>query len=438
MPLWCCCSCLNVFAILGCVKCFYVCSIVLAAMMNKRLVLTLVLINYLPSLFFVVLQASSLAFGLVVAAVLSVVINYKNTYLREMPRRATLVAAVVVVGLILQSLYLYVAADSQKPLTVVFLPILLVGVYFFGRRFVEQTPEELDATVFAFLLLTIVLGWLGYFGVSKIGGYVSYAKAVAPFSEESHFALSLGLFAVAYSGICSFQKYVFIFLNLAALSILFPSLTLLTFVVLVFVVGFARAFPGYFFISGGVIATVLFIVVSAVVGQVEYFSDRLTFEDTDNMTTLVWLQGWDLAVNNFISTYGVGLGFQMLGQDGTQLSDISYRTKDIAGGFKNLDDGGFVAAKVVAELGVIGLALSVLYVLFVGWFLIYLADKNRVLAFRRSRREHSSLKVMYLGTLVFGFVVEFFFRGYGYFSPGVFFVIAALVSLKYEKRNVRG
>lgn len=398
--------------------------------MNRRIFLTLVVVSYLPSVFFVALDASSLALGLVVSAFLGIFINYKGAYLHALPKRTALVCGFVLLFLILQSLYLFVEKDAQKPLTVVFLPVLVVSAYFFERRFCEASAEELDATVFAFLVLTIVLGWLGYFGVTKVGGYASRIKSVLPFSEESHYALCLGLFSVAYCAICSYKKYFFLIVNLIALSLFFPSLTLFTFSILVVSVGFARFAPGYFFISSIVLVVAVVFVLGSVVGDIEYFSSRLSFDDTDNLTTLVWLQGWDLAVNNFISTSGFGLGFQMLGLDGTQLSEVSYSASKIAGDFKNIDDGGFVAAKLVAEFGFVGLILVMLYFFFFVRFLFILANKDLVIPFSGARDVKPRIGFVFLNALVFGFVVEFTFRGFGYFSPGAFFLMSAFMSKK--------
>lgn len=407
-------------------------------MISIRILLTFLLVNYLPSLFFVVLKASSLALGLVVAAILSIVINYKAAYVRRIPARLFLYATVFVVGIVLQSIYLYAYYEAQKPLTAAFLPFIFLAIYFFSRRFCELTARELDGTIFLFLCITVIAGWMGFLGLSKVGGYSEYAKAVAPFSEESHFALCAGLFSVAYCSVCSKWRYLFLLINLLGLSVLFPSLTLLTFTVLVLVVGLARLLPGYFLVVGSAAFVILAVGLSVLFSQVDYFSSRLTFEDTDNMTTLVWLQGWDLAINNFQSTYGLGLGFQMLGSASTQLSEITYRTSDIAGGFKNLDDGGFVVAKLVAEFGVCGLLLSIAYLWALCRFLIVLADVDRVVPFGERKRAAAKEKMsMYLMALLFGYFVEMFFRGYGYFSPGAFFVVSALVSLGYLRTAAR-
>lgn len=404
--------------------------------MNKRMFLTLSVVSYLPSVFFVSLDASSLALGLVVAAFLVIFINYKSTYLHRIPKRTLLVCTTSLIFIVLQSLYLFAVKDAQKPLTALFLPVLIVSAYFFERRFDEISAEELDATMFAFLLCTIILGWLGYFGLTKVGSYALKLKAVVPFSEESHYALCVGFFSVAYCSICARNKYLFVFVNLLALSLLFPSLTLFVFTILVASLGFARFSPGSFFYSSTILVALVLLVINFMVGDVEYFSSRLSFDDTDNLTTLVWLQGWDLALNNFMSTTGLGLGFQMLGQDGTKLSDISYKASEIAGGFQNLDDGGFVAAKLVAEFGVVGLMLVAIYGVVFVRFLLVLGNKDMVIPFSLSRRFHSHAAPMFLNAILFAFVVEFLFRGFGYFSPSVFFLLSAIMSKRTFPQRV--
>jgi len=103
-----------------------------------------------------------------------------------------------------------------------------------------------------------------------------------------------------------------------------------------------------------------------------YFKSRLTLDGLDNLTTLVFLQGWSLSYLNFFETTGLGLGFQMLGESGTKYSYFTDVIFKLTGGSLNVSDGGFFAAKLIAEFGVVGVITVFLYLFF---YVIFIKNK---------------------------------------------------------------
>jgi hypothetical protein len=172
------------------------------------------------------------------------------------------------------------------------------------------------------------------------------------------------------------------------------------------------------------------IVLSLLVNSNEYFSSRLSFADSENLTTLVFFQGWHLAFLNMMKTSGFGLGFQMLGMPGTYLPEISETIKTLTGNMFNLKDGGFLAAKVIAEFGVLGVIASLFYFVFITKF-IFQTNKFKNIHPKNIDMKYTSMnKLHLLNGLIFGFLVEYYFRGYGYFSPGLYLVFAILMSIR--------
>jgi hypothetical protein len=77
--------------------------------------------------------------------------------------------------------------------------------------------------------------------------------------------------------------------------------------------------------------------------------------EIDNISSLVYLQGWQDAWSNLQRTNGLGLGFSMMGC--TPLPDVSARSA-LANLFElelNAEDGSILFGKIVSEAGVLGI-----------------------------------------------------------------------------------
>ena len=84
--------------------------------------------------------------------------------------------------------------------------------------------------------------------------------------------------------------------------------------------------------------------------------------ETNNISSLVYMQGWDDAITNIIRTNGIGLGFNMMGCDPLPL--VGYRDTlinldpELVG--LNAQDGSFLVSKFISEFGVIGILIIIL------------------------------------------------------------------------------
>jgi hypothetical protein len=254
-------------------------------------------------------------------------------------------------------------------------------------------------------------------------------KPVFPYSEESHYALAIGMLACGQVYVDKTSRSLFILTNMFLLAILFPNLTLLVFFLIAAFIFTMRFQPIFFWtlLVSGLIGAIFF--AKFVLPHFEYFSSRLDFSETNNLTTLVFFQGWAMAWLNLVETQGVGLGFQMLGEVGTTYPHYTARIVDLTGREFNTSDGGLLAAKVIAELGILGVVLVGLYLIFILRFVIKgNAWRYRVNILPLVERQEAMKRLMLLG-FAFGFLVEVFLRGYGYFSPGVFWLVTILYAL---------
>ncbi|MFO3722735.1 hypothetical protein [Pseudomonas sp. HLMP] len=396
-----------------------------------RLVMSLLLLFVVPSFLFVFFKLSSLAPGLLLACMCILAINIRGLLGFRVSAAGILMFAFMFGGAFAFGAYAYLSAGESKSLiSLLFFFVIAVAVLL-GQSIVNYDFCIFNRALIFVLITLILLGWLKLFWQPSFLGYENYSKPVFPFSEESHYSLFLGIIACGVIVNLSVFASIFLILNMLVLAVLMPNLTLLLFSCICCFLFLLRIRLLYLW---GVL-----IVALALLGcflyffllENEYFKNRLDFSGADNLTALVFLQGWALAYSNFIGTSGFGLGFQMLGSNFTYLPEISEIIYRHAGQYFNVADAGFLAAKLIAELGVLGLLLSIFYL-----FLLFSVIFSMNYWLRRSSTLDSVEGVIVknyvaVGGIVFGFLVEFFFRGLGYFSPGVFlFFVALTVYLK--------
>ncbi|KPU53063.1 putative membrane protein [Pseudomonas fluorescens] len=397
-----------------------------------RIFSSLICLFFLSNFYFVTFESSSLAQGLLASAIVVSGLSYKKGLFFGFGLKKTSAFLGGVFLLLLISLVVFALSGNLKSLTAIALIPLMFASLCFAQRIATTNTNKILHTFFVFLILLIIFGWLGLLGVTQYGNYLRAAKGFPPFSEQSHYALSVGLIAVAYTFSASKKEFIFIFINLLAQALLLPNLTLLVFCALSAFAFSLRFRSKYYiiFLPPFLITTVWasFIFIS----EVDYFSNRLSFQDSTNVTTLVWIQGWELAHKTFFDTGGLGVGLQMLGLDESQLTEASYKIQNIAGRALNIEDGGFLASKIISETGAMGFAIVLLYILSICKFIKNMAWTNKSLKSGGGVND-SSRRRAFLGGMLFAFIVEMFFRGYGYFSPGLFLVFSAWLADKISK-----
>lgn len=373
---------------------------------------------FLPSFVFVTAAQSSLASGLLLVSFVVIFCLWRNIFLD-----VSLFFWFFLVGLFfflfLSSSLSLLRYGDDKPIRSLVLVVPLFSVLVLYREFLFLKASEWMFIFKALFWGLFLVGMLKFFYMPDFFNYWERPKRVFPFSEESHYALAIGGVALPLIASLSFRASSLVLSILLGFGLLYPSLTLLVYFVLgVFIVSLRwRLFVL-------VAVFVLGLILSVVLAD-EYFSSRLEFSG-DNLTTLVFLQGVELAYNSLFLNFGMGLGFQMLGGEGTPLLEVSEKIYLIAERYMNLDDGGFLAAKFVAEFGVLGVVICIAYSAFVFRAICFLFVLRRGGALREEQSD-LVLKVQMASGVVIAFFVELFLRGYGYFSPTMFFSFLFLV-----------
>lgn len=378
--------------------------------------LALLIILLMPTVPFYAGLASSLALGTSIAAAILIATWGIGGSVRLAKSRPTVLTSGALVTLIVSGIAMHATlASLAQPFdavravaSVIPLTLVLLSGCAFGRALATARSADIDRAVyqcFGLLCIVVLLATIG--AMQPTTG--PYFQPVFPFTEPSHFSLTfipvLMFCCVTSKG---YRCMLFLLLGVAA-ALLLQSLTLIVGCFLVAYTCFRGTVFLFLVIALGLAATQL---------DLSYYVARLDFAGEQNLSNLVYLQGWQLVGESLARSNGWGLGFQQLGLVGTNVpaSDLIYT---LVGNYLNVLDGGFTFAKLSSEFGVLGLILTVLY-LGIAWRAI------------RTLREVALGKVRLVSSMVLshsvfaGYLIEYFVRGSGYFTGTAILLVASL------------
>ncbi len=294
---------------------------------------------------------------------------------------------------------------------------LLLLVFLLGARAVagllySAPPAQLHRALRIVLAALLLVAAGGLLGIAPPAA-LPYEKPVFPFTEPSHFSLAFVPFLLYFAiGARGVQRLFWIVLGVA-LALQLQNMTLLAGTLLVALVCNLRT-----------AAVVLPIAVLAAAPFLDlyYFASRLDFSpESDNLSTLVFVQGWQLIAESLQRSSFWGLGFQQLGIGGTdvQFAELIHVLMDT---YVNLTDGGFTLSKLVSEFGLLGIALALLHLL------ATLRATERLRLHARGLQPLPAAQRLACAVVV-GFTIELLVRGAGYFTGSSLLYAASLFYL---------
>ncbi|MBT9500754.1 MAG: hypothetical protein IV092_05885 [Burkholderiaceae bacterium] len=243
------------------------------------------------------------------------------------------------------------------------------------------------------------------------------------FKEPSHLALAVTPLLLAMLFSPRRRDAIWALVGFAVLTTLSASSTLivmfLPLAVVVFLLRYWRELKWMTVLKAGLIAGLLGTALAAS-PYLDEFGARLegliTQDESSNLSSLVYLYGWDAALINFERTSGWGLGFNRMGCSPIPDSDFASIIDLIGDLNANYNDGSFTFAKVMSEAGWLsvvlwlGLALALIKR---AWTLAH-CDR---LFFQREVLAFAAIFVLVVGGLV---------RGSNYFAGPVLLGVYAL------------
>jgi hypothetical protein len=360
---------------------------------------------------FVALSTSSMAPGVIAACVFwifLVQVTLRRQFTLERADGGRLIVALVVIALLGAHIvlvnYQTGGVDFQRFfVSCAVLLILGTAASLAARKFLETRPRDLLQGANLALGCLFLIGIGAGLGVPAIGPQVS-GKPVIVFAEPSHFALAFLPVLLFRVSLAKRSTQVILVGCGLALAAALESATMVAGLLIISAV-FLRRFA--------LLLMLLMVAGGALAIDLTYYVSRLSFStDSDNLSTLVLLQGWENAILGFRDTGGIGVGFQQFGIVGP-IGDIAPRIAEILkGGSINLLDGGSTATKLIGELGIVGifLVIGILYV--TGRCALYIRRAQAI------SPEQRDVKLLFCCALVACYAFELLARGLGYFSPG--------------------
>jgi hypothetical protein len=305
-------------------------------------------------------------------------------------------------------------------LSVPTLLLMLAGGFSIATVFRERSAS-LNQAISLVRWTLIGLTVLSVIGLRPFQG--EWEKPVFPFSEPSHLALVLNPFLLHACIINRGMKRLLWLAGSTILAYLAASLTLLVGLALVALLSLP-------FLSIGIAAGTIFLASRLL--DLSYFTSRLDFNpDTQNISSLVYRQGWELLRDAIERTSAWGVGFQQLGYAPfrSPSADVLYA---ILRTDTNTRDGGFLIAKIVAELGILGMLLVLAYVV------IAFRAALQIRRVAQGRAPGVPPHVVFALCVVTSFSLDMFVRDVGYFaSSGLLFVASLYILWEYRVEKGR-
>lgn len=386
----------------------------------------LLLVSFLPTGVFYLWGAPSHATGVVIASgvlalVYAIAPERSRGHLRFEGWMSVVIGTMVALAIhFLIASWFNPTVIDRAGLSLLALVALLSGSYFLFAVLMNVNDASLEWAASLIRIAFIGFAVFGILGIQPAGAteLISNEKSVFPFAEPSHFAIAFSPFLLHGAAVNRGWRQLLWILIGFGVAYLLENLTLLVATTLTALI----CLPLSRLLAAG-------LTLGAGLGalDLEYYLQRLDLRYSEHISVLVYRQGWELVADALQRTRGWGVGFQQLGYVpfNSPSADMLFR---VLRSDSNILDGGFGAAKLLGELGPIGMALIGGYVYFavrLGWSL------------RKSIVRGTSLppKLVFASAVICGFAVEIFVRGLGYFSGSALLLVAALLTMRSVERT---
>jgi len=402
--------------------------------LRLRLLLLFSTVVFLPPLTYVILQLSSMSIGLGLGLLSCVLLANRLIIIRLAGSWILLWGSALALLFFHALIFTFYEISLSKTLSILLVLAMLIGSSSLSAVLEEASNKEIKAFLLFWCAIACVLGFVSPLLDVTILNYSTFEKAVYPFSEPSHYVLSFSGFFLALGLTSNFYRRVILTLILVALALVIESTLLLAVALGFYLLFFAR---GVRIRQHLILMIVLFSGFIALRGyDFSHFLERVDFAgDNQNLSALVYLQGWQelwLALEN---TKWVGYGFQNMGT--TEPGSYADLIFSIWGDYKHRANGSFLASKIVAEFGIVGIIAVFVYLVFFIKSMLFVINISRpVHRSGRAAKGSSDAAQLLAHSMIIVFFFELFARSVGYFSFGVVALFFSIFLL-YTRAAIR-
>lgn len=338
------------------------------------------------------------------------------------PRISLLVILIIILHLIMSALHM--PMDMLRAIGgLVLLMMMLIASAAFAEILLNFPEERIHEDLQGVLLIMLLVAIVGVFGIGPppVFGEM-WRRPFFPFAEPAGFALPFCPFFI-YACVEAGAKRRVLLLVFAAV-----GMAALHAATLALAIGLAA---GVTLKKRGLILFGSLSVGVLAATNLTYYTERLDFgSESENLSALVYVQGWQMLVEALENSNLLGLGFQQLGVQGTDVAAAQAIRAMRDGEDLNILDGGFVLAKLGAEFGVFGLLVALA---------LLVRILRSILILRRVARRDvrlSSVEVL-AHAIIATFMIHLLARSAGYFTGEVLMTLVALWVVCGGKLRVR-
>uniref|UniRef100_UPI004047E9B3 hypothetical protein n=1 Tax=Algoriphagus sp. TaxID=1872435 RepID=UPI004047E9B3 len=380
---------------------------------NNYLFISFILILFLPEGLSINLhiQSSSLGGLLSWIIVILILIQKDSKYAKfnyNFLKLLTLVLFIIIIsfftGLIINNNF-----DFNRYLSSILLFIFqLTAAYLLVKRLSEEPSDVIDKLL---KKISITLLLLSYISMIKWYIFSSPTKEMIVFTEPSHYAIAASPFFM-YFIICSNKKHSFVFTLLILFSaILMENLTLVIPILIALFILNKKVL---------IIFSSIFVVLLPIFDPTYYLyitarTTSMLDSDNQNLSSLVYLQGWEYVGSSIKYFKGIGIGFQQLGQ--IRIKSTSQEILEYMGYPFNQNDGAFFFSKFFVEFGWIAILIILFYL--IDATNIYLKINKLILSKKKFK--------IFLSVCFLSFFIPLFVRNSSYFNPAIFIFYMSLL-----------
>ncbi|MDC3067724.1 hypothetical protein OA005_00510 [Paracoccaceae bacterium] len=284
--------------------------------------------------------------------------------------------------------------------------------YIYGRELITNKLHSNRFPFFSILALySHLMLFLRFAEISPF--YSQLHHRVSLFSEPSHICYVTAIFLFIRFLSASRSTFFIYFLMATMFAYLCGSL-----------IGVATLLCVAFALAKRYLKIVVFLIFVALALSVNFINfkpaEKLVLTGDDiNLSSMVYLAGWERAYSGLLESNFIGLGVNQFGVYGDQ-GEYSKKIMAAAGLHINKFDGSFIFAKLTGEFGIFSLFITIYLVTI--WFNCYV----------RNRYNGNPLTLGILSA----FFILFFFRSPGYICGASAMVIALLTNPQLMKHRL--
>ncbi|MDQ9246645.1 hypothetical protein [Escherichia coli] len=396
--------------------------------MSGRTLMSVALIGgvfFVPSLLMVLLGASSFSAGLLlvcfVFVFLFVVGGGRRVHHKSLATTSIIMFLIAMIAMhfVLVSLFVdsYAPRDQIRMISSLAMMLFMSLSAMVACSYIGNSRDlDLKKSIKFISAILMVNGIVGMLGIDLFN--TGLIKPVLAFQEPSHFILCSIPFFIYYHKISRTKtaKALLIIMFLA-FGMYVKNLIAIASVLFVVSISSKKTFAALLVLS--------FVYIMAYYitppEYLTYFADRININNTSNMSLLVLIQGWENALLSFYKN-PFGEGFQQMGIT-TATGAATQSLRAIAGADINILDGGSTAPKIIAEFGIFGVMLLIVYII----TFIKIAYKLKA--------SEDDGKTIFMYACFLSTFFDLFVRGAGYFTPTMFMGVTSLMYIFFYENN---